>query len=74
MKHIKPMLFSAAVMWLVLLMTEKMFSVTSAFKNRNSSVVLKLGYSAARLFRSIILFCLAVFNLIMAIALIEDKK
>lgn len=74
MKPTKTLLLILAGFWTILLIIEKIVSMSSSIKIRNVSLLGRVVYHSFRLFKSALLFSLVIANAFMAITLIEDNK
>ncbi len=74
MKPLKMVFFVMAGIWILLLFFEKISHSTHSGTSKKTFKPLRLLFAAVSLVKSILLLSLVVFNVFMAIALIEDKK
>lgn len=70
----KQFLFLLAGLWLIFLISEKVLAAFLGFRSEKKNLIIRLVTFAGRVIKSAVIFALVVFNVFMAISIIENKK
>lgn len=74
MKMSKNLLFGLAGFWTVLFIIDKVFKTVGLITIKRKSIFQKSGFYLSHFIRSVLLTGIAIFNIFMAISLLEDRR